>query len=267
MKRFVLRPWLLVLSILTVIVAWGLFHHYQWQYGWAHRLGLITLEEVPMIEIGEAKYIAHSGGAIDGHNYTNSKEAVLKSLREGYRFVELDLRLTLDGHYFAAHYYSDFNKDTDHASFFFLPPTASQVKSRRLHGQYTPLLLTDVAQLMKDNPEMILVIDKGNDYAKMLSECPFPDRMIVEVSTYSQFVSARHAGFKYAALGGDADESTIDELGIRLLVVNKHFNPDDPLLKYFLQKGGVLMVSGFDQAQDIPPAYRALNTLFYIDQK
>lgn len=41
--------------------------------------------------------IAHAGGAIDGHTYTNSKKALTNALDNGFRYIELDLFLTPHG--------------------------------------------------------------------------------------------------------------------------------------------------------------------------
>ena len=41
--------------------------------------------------------IAHAGGAIDGYTYTNSKDALMNALDNGFRYVELDLFMTPHG--------------------------------------------------------------------------------------------------------------------------------------------------------------------------
>ncbi len=267
MKRFVVRPWLLVLSIFLVIVTWGLLYHYQWHYEWAHRCGLINIEPTEAMPIGNDRYIAHAGGALGDITYTNSKEAVLQSLKNGFRFIELDLRVTLDGHYYGAHYNDDFNAQTGHPHQWIIPPTASQVKERKILDRFTPLLLTDVAKIMAEHPQMFLVIDNGNDYAKMLSECPYPERMAVEVVNYAQYVSARVAGFKYVALGNNIEKETVEKLGIKILVVNHAVNPEDPVIKKFLAEGGLLMISGVDHARNIPPRLQSIPALFSVDWK
>ena len=87
------------------------------------------------------KYIAHAGGSIDGIQYTNSSEAFIKAIDDGYRFIGFDLRLSLDGHYFGAHYIDDFNHNTGHPYQWLIPPTVSQIRERRILNRYTPLLL------------------------------------------------------------------------------------------------------------------------------
>lgn len=41
--------------------------------------------------------IAHAGGAIDGYTYTNSKEALMNALNNGFHYIELDLCVTPQG--------------------------------------------------------------------------------------------------------------------------------------------------------------------------
>lgn len=47
-------------------------------------------------EYQNIELIAHAGGEIDGHIYTNSLEPVQQSIKRGYKFIELDLALTSD---------------------------------------------------------------------------------------------------------------------------------------------------------------------------
>ena len=41
--------------------------------------------------------IAHAGGAIDGYTYTNSKDALMNALDNGFHYIELDLCVTPQG--------------------------------------------------------------------------------------------------------------------------------------------------------------------------
>lgn len=51
-------------------------------------------------------FIAHAGGVISNNIYTNSKEDVLKSLQNGFKYIELDLLITKDNHIIASHDWS-----------------------------------------------------------------------------------------------------------------------------------------------------------------
>ncbi len=49
------------------------------------------------------RFIAHAGGEIDGHTYTNSLEALNLNYKKGFRLFELDIHETSDHKYVAVH--------------------------------------------------------------------------------------------------------------------------------------------------------------------
>lgn len=100
----------------------------------------------------DAPLIYHAGGQIDGNVYTNSLEAVQKTLSEGKNFIELDFRYTSDGHLVCAHaWYDVFPEDYE--------PTLEEFLAAKIQGKYTPLTAEKVIQLMEENPQMYLVTD------------------------------------------------------------------------------------------------------------
>ena len=65
-------------------------------------------------EYASTKLIAHAGGAIDGHVYTNSKEAVLNSINNGSKYIELDFSLTSDSELVCVHRWENVYADSCH---------------------------------------------------------------------------------------------------------------------------------------------------------
>ena len=55
----------------------------------------------------DAPIIYHAGGTVQGITYTNSREAIEKSLEEGHYFIEIDFSHTSDGHLVCAHAWTD----------------------------------------------------------------------------------------------------------------------------------------------------------------
>lgn len=108
-------------------------------------------------DIWNAKhYIAHGGGVIGGYCYTNSKEALLSSLRKGFVFVELDLYLTTDSIVVCLHDLDEYNKMTSSH----LKDLNSEVFSNsKLYGRYTPMTLKDAIEIWNKKPFNI-VTDK-----------------------------------------------------------------------------------------------------------
>lgn len=94
-------------------------------------------------------FIAHAGGAIidkgEVFTYTNSKEALLQSIKEGFKFIELDLVLDLQGEIFAAHDYKHFYKITNAPlveilnDSAFAPPSKDYIKMPKSMGDLVRL--------------------------------------------------------------------------------------------------------------------------------
>ena len=103
-------------------------------------------------------YIAHAGGGIDGYTYTNSKEAVIQSISEGFSYIELDLMLSTDDNLLCMHNLKEFNKMTNVDEDLPLPST-NDFLSRRIYKKYSPLALTEALEIQKVHPFM-LVCDK-----------------------------------------------------------------------------------------------------------
>ena len=93
------------------------------------------------VSLNSKMLIAHAGGLIDGYSYTNSKEALLKSISEGYQYIELDLYGTTDGSIVCLHELEDFHNMTDlkHIHKF----DSKTFKNVRFHNKYTPLTLNE----------------------------------------------------------------------------------------------------------------------------
>ena len=57
-----------------------------------------------MYRIGEVIVIAHRGGVVDQHRSENSYKALEEAIRRGYTHVEVDARVTADGHVVCFHH-------------------------------------------------------------------------------------------------------------------------------------------------------------------
>lgn len=222
------------------------------------------LSESLRFELAEPESIAHACGAIDGEVYTNSREAFLKALSDGWRFIEIDLRKTLDGVYFGAHRVKDFNRLTGHPWLYEIPPTAHQLKERKLYGRFTPLLLTEAAELLKDRPDVYLVTDKASDFTQLLAEFPYPERLIVEVRTPAHAAAARKAGIRHVALSTQ-DFALAQQNGIDIVVTPPEAAAT-PEAQRFADEGGLVLAASFASAEDAPEALRRRGFFVYADE-
>jgi len=175
--------------------------------------------------------IAHAGGGIDGHIYTNSREAVENSIEKGYLFIELDLILSKDEKIVAAHDWKHFYKIADLPLVSGEPQALllEEFKAQKIHGKYATLAYDDIVGFLEKYESMILVTDKLRDVGKLKEERIFSERTIIESFTLKQYEEAKGVGFKYPAYSF----SKLKKVGyvvygnISMIVV-----PKDMILKY-----------------------------------
>ncbi len=144
-------------------------------------------------------YIAHGGG-VGLYKLANSVEAVNNSLEEGFRFIELDLYETTDGHFVAAHSLPELYKHAHYKTNDCRKISFNQVTEMKQSGAYNPVTEKEIREFMQRYPEMILVTDRVTNYKLLLREIPYPERMIVEVPSGLKYKQALDAGVKYPAL-------------------------------------------------------------------
>lgn len=128
-----------------------------------------------------SRYIAHAGGIIDGHTYTNSLEAMNLSYEKGFRLFELDIIKTQDEKYVAAHDWKDWKSMTGYEGK--VPITYKEFKSYKLFDKYTPLSIDQINEWFKMHPDATLISDKINE-PKLFSKAFIdPNRLIMELFT------------------------------------------------------------------------------------
>ncbi len=100
-------------------------------------------------------FVAHATGSIEGYTYLNSKESLLQSLNNGYKYIEFDLQYTSDSIIVCVHNWEQFNKSTipgitgRDTSRYKKIPSYKEFRSRKIYGKYTPLSLQDVISIQK----------------------------------------------------------------------------------------------------------------------
>lgn len=168
-------------------------------------------------------YIAHGGG-IGGFTYTNSREALLDSIQKHFRFIEIDLVETSDGHLFAAHDWKSFK------SLAGIPdntPSAlslDEAMGQKIRKTLSPLDGNGIRKLMETNRDFILVTDKIADYELLLKEIPFPERMIVEVFSPKDYLRALKSGIRYPAycIWGKKEYETATRFRFPIVTMSAH---------------------------------------------
>ena len=182
------RKYAYTLLVLVCLAASGSYLHYKYP----------SPPAFPGASSGHIM-IAHAGGVIDGHPYTNSLEAVQASVRDGFRYIELDLRLTTDKRLVAVHDWEELNTLTHGTGKG--PLSLEEFKQRRIYGQYTPLDGAAIKDIFLADPRLCLVTDKLDDFDALLAQLPIPqDRLLVEVFSYAKYAQALRKGIRHPML-------------------------------------------------------------------
>lgn len=138
-------------------------------------------------------FVAHAGGSIDGHIYTNSREAVENSLKNGFKFIEIDFLVTSDGHLVAAHDWKKFGEMTGRDTITSLP--LEEIKKLNIYNRYHILSGKDITEIMEKHQDMILVTDKIRDISLLEKEISFKKRTLVEVFSRFDYLKCLWYGF------------------------------------------------------------------------
>lgn len=219
------------------------------------------------------KFIAHAGGGVikDGksYSYTNSRQALLQSISEGFKFIELDLVLDADGEIFAAHDYAHFYRITganldENASQ--MPPSKAYIKNAKIHGIFDTLSLDDINEIFLANPGVYLVTDKLNDFEKMTTQLKFKDRIIVEAFGLANYLKAREFGL--LAMLSSADFELAKKHKITALAFHTSVLKDEKSAakaREFIANGGCAMVFSSNEKPFIKAHLNSSATMFYTD--
>ena len=104
-------------------------------------------------------FISHSGGGIDGKEYTNSKETYETSYKAGNRVFDADIRFTSDKVLVVRHEWSD-DLEQNYTSEI---PTFEEFINTPIYGKYTPMSFQDLISFMKQYDDVYIACDaKGN---------------------------------------------------------------------------------------------------------
>ena len=224
-------------------------------------------------ELAKHHLIAHAGAAIDGNIYTNSREAVENSIKNGRRYIEIDLIKTSDGHLVAAHDWERVNKMIGRKSD--APLSLKEFKNVKLMGKYSTMDMNDIRELFEKYPNWIMLSDKIRDVSRLRKELPYTDRIIVQTFGLLDYFKALKEGFKYPTLrlkGGRRGVKGIYKLFIKwgnvksVILGEKSFNKNKDYIGELHSKGVTVILYGNTSYEivDNPDKIKA-NLYKYID--
>ena len=158
------------------------------------------LENLEKVEdLTPEKLIAHAGGRIGEHTYTNSKEALDQSLDKGYRFIEVDFEYTTDGEPVLLHSWDGFL-----TKFFEVEPkkySLEEFKSFQMINGWTQMTLEDLALWINKHPEVFIITDVKEKNIELLTKISqeYPDiqqQIIPQIYTMEEYIKAKYLGYK-----------------------------------------------------------------------
>ncbi len=237
----------LVVALITYICGWLAYYS---DVIMAHRADKTPYPFYTTSSKGD-HLIAHAGGKIGEHIYTNSKEAYEQALKRGMKFIEVDLSATTDGDYVAVHDWELFNTSIGLSGD--KPQSLDTIHNSKIYGKYTPLDEKQIAQLMRDNPQLIMVTDKSRDVKHIASAFPFPERMIVQTFHLYDYIKALKTGIKYPTLrlkGGRRGipayyKKLIEWTNVKSVILGElSFNKNKDYLKELHDKGVTVILYG-----------------------
>ena len=138
--------------------------------------------------------VAHAGGMIGEHTYTNSKEAILYNYKRGQRTFEVDFSPTSDNVLVGKHGWNNVVQEGVKKGEV---PTCKEFISRPIYGKYEPTTFEDICLLMMEYPDMWLITDTKNidgenvknditlivETARELGKEEILDRVVVQIYT------------------------------------------------------------------------------------
>ena len=160
--------------------------------------------EIIQTSIREQGKILHAAGRFTDengvlHSYTNSVEAMENSLKQGERYIEVDVRTTSDGELVCIHgwsYILDENGNTPESALSYDEFT------RCTTDEYlTPLTWEDVTEYMRQYPDLYIIadvkLDRLNNYKKIAAKDPdLQDRVIAQVYHRKDIDDVYEAGYE-----------------------------------------------------------------------
>ena len=103
-----------------------------------------------------SRLIYHAGGEVSGYTYSNSKEAVEKTLSDGNRLLEIDFLFTSDGHLVCLHEWQNLLGMTQ-------PCTLEKFLTVHIFNKFTTITAMNIIDYMAQYPDMYLIVDTKED--------------------------------------------------------------------------------------------------------
>ncbi len=185
------------------------------------------------------RYIAHAGGQISQHTYTNSKEALDLNYKKGFRLFELDIIKTKEGKYVAAHDWKHWSSITNYKGT--VPVTIQDFLQHKIHDIYTPLDMVGINNWFSEHKDAILITDKINEPIAFSEKFIDPSRLMMKLFDLESVKKGLATKIKSAMPSHNVvvdytkeDVAMLYEIGVKHVAVSRTFieNHKDILLAF-----------------------------------
>ena len=199
------------------------------------------------------RFVAHGGGFVQGYETTNSAEAVIQSIADGYKLIELDFSFSSDSELIMIH---DWGRTA--ANYFGTSfngrLSEKEFENILINGKFHTLTFKKLTKILDEAVDVRIVTDVKDDNLRALSAIAekypgYVDRMIPQIYSYDQYDAVRGMGYGdiiltlYAMPSVDYDELTGFIRGHKLYAVTVGDTHDYTIsnLAYKLANDGVMV--------------------------
>jgi len=226
-----------------------------------------TSAEISINAIDSNRFIAHAGGEVDGHKYTNSLEAMDYHYKRGFRLFELDIIKTSDEIYVAAHDWEHWRKLTGFEGR--LPPSREDFNSYQILNKYTPLDMERINHWFEQHPDAILITDKINTPLDFANQFVDKKRLMMELFSLEAVKEGVGAGIRSAMptwdilanIKGDTTQSLV-ELGVTDVAASRRMIKNNlKLLDEFKKQGIRVYVFHVNRGENSNEQYVVCNDM------
>ncbi len=204
------------------------------------------------------RFIAHAGGVVVFHKYTNSLEALDLSYKKGFRLFELDIIQTSDSVYVAAHDWKHWKKIANFGGD--VPVSNLEFLQHKIHSKYTPMNMDSINAWFKNHADAILITDKVNTPKDFSEKFIDKNRLMMELFSMNALIEGLASGIKsampsqnvIAEIQGDKVKKLVD-LGVKDIAISVRMTTKSVDFLKKIKKSGIntyVFHVNFDKGHD-----------------
>ncbi|HAN09525.1 MAG TPA: hypothetical protein DCP90_02815 [Clostridiales bacterium] len=188
---------------------------------------ILSNQEIHVKSVQNETLVSHAGGRYMGKEYTNSIESLQNSVKNGFKFIELDFTKTTDNKYALIHDFDYFPKglfvDADNKMY-----SSEEFKKLNMKYEMTQMIFEDLALFIRNNRNIYIITDSKDDnveFMKYMSK-NYPDiieNIIPQIYSPSEYIEAQKCGFSNIILTLYTMTSTSNEEVYEFAKNNKLF--------------------------------------------